>query len=412
MKRILIHSLIFSPDGVSTAYLYNDIAIKLKQQGYDVVVLTTTPHFNIVPEQVERQPMRWKVWGVCRESCFHGIKVLHVPQRKFKSTLLRMMGFVYWHIMSFIIGLTIRKVDLILSPSPPLTIGFMNLGLAKLKGCKVVYNVQEIYPDLLKLKPGLSLKTLRWLEKKVYDGSDAVTTIDKVFYDTIVNRFDNRAKLRIIPNFVDTTLYRQREWRGVLDENVFPDNGKIRVLYAGNIGLVQDWESLLALAVRTQDIDVEYVVIGEGAKKEFLEKESKLRGLRNVRVLPYQPRQLMPHILAYSDVDFIFMSQGMDGDGFPSKVYTIMACERPLLVLSGKNTPIVNFLDDKGCAKLVIERNGGKAVEEMSEWLHSVTKEELREMGRRGLQTIQESYTKEIVTEKYCELVKELIGEA
>lgn len=57
MKRVLIHTLIFSPDGVSTAYLYNDIALRLQQSGYEVVVLTTTPHFNIVPEQVEKQPM-------------------------------------------------------------------------------------------------------------------------------------------------------------------------------------------------------------------------------------------------------------------------------------------------------------------------------------------------------------------
>ena len=42
MTRVLIHSLIFSPDGVSTAYLYNDIALRLQQRGFDVVVLTTT----------------------------------------------------------------------------------------------------------------------------------------------------------------------------------------------------------------------------------------------------------------------------------------------------------------------------------------------------------------------------------
>ena len=101
----------------------------------------------------------------------------------------------------------------------------------------------------------------------------------------------------------------------------------------------------------------------------------------------------------------------MEGDGFPSKVYTIMACERPLLVLSGKNTPIVNFLEDKGCAKIVTEKDSVKKVQEMSEWLHHVTKDELREMGKRGLKTIQESYTKEIVTSKYADLVKELIGE-
>ena len=43
-KKVLIHSLIFSPDGVSTAYLYNDIALRFQKEGYEVVVLSTTPH--------------------------------------------------------------------------------------------------------------------------------------------------------------------------------------------------------------------------------------------------------------------------------------------------------------------------------------------------------------------------------
>lgn len=411
MKRVLIHSLIFSPDGVSTAYLYNDIALRLKERGYDVEVLTATPHFNLVPEQLEEQHLHWKVWGLCKVSNYHGIKVYHVPQKKFKSTLLRLIGFVYWHIVALILGLCIKKVDLILSPSPPLTIGMINLILGKMKGCKVVYNVQEIYPDILKLKPGMALKALSWLERKVYNGSDAVTTIDQVFHDTIVDRFEDNSKLRIIPNFVDTELYHEHDWKVVLDSATFPESDKIKILYAGNIGFAQDWDPLLDLAENTQDIEVEYIIIGEGVKKPYLEEESERRGLKNVRILPYQPRKLMPYILSYSDINFIFMSPKMEGDGFPSKVYTIMACERPLLVVSGKNTPIVNFLEDKNCAKLVTEKDASKKVDEMSEWLHHVTKDELRQMGKNGLVTIQKHYTKEIVTSMYADLVKELIGE-
>jgi len=85
----------FLPDGVSTAYLYNDIALRLQKRGYEVVVLTTTPHFNVVPEQVAQQPMHWKVWGFCKVSKFHRMTVLHVPQKKFKSTSLRLIGFIY-----------------------------------------------------------------------------------------------------------------------------------------------------------------------------------------------------------------------------------------------------------------------------------------------------------------------------
>jgi Glycosyltransferase len=411
MKRVLIHSLIFSPDGVSTAYLYNDIASRLQQRGYEVVVLTTTPHFNIVPEQVEQQPMHWKVWGICKVSKFNGMTVLHVPQKKFKSTVLRLLGFVYWHIVSFFIGLTIKHVDLILSPSPPLTIGMLNLWLGKLKGSKVVYNVQEIYPDILKLKDGFVLKFLRRLEKKVYNKSEAVTTIDQVFYDTIEPRFEDKSKLHIIPNFVDTELYRELssvQVNNLLDYSLFPHADSIKLLYAGNIGHAQSWEPLIELADRTRDMNVEYFVIGEGAKRDYVAAESEKRGLGKLHLLPYQARELMPAILSYSDASFIFMAPEMDGDGFPSKVYTIMACERPLLVLSGENTPIVNFLRDKGCAKLITEKDFDKKVTMMVNWLSSVTKDELKEMGKRGLAEIDANYTKEKVTDMYVELIDEL----
>lgn len=412
MKRVLIHTLIFSPDGVSTAYLYNDIAQRLQERGYEVVVLTTTPHFNIVPEQVEKQPMCWKIWGFCKVSKFNDMTVLHVPQKKFKSTALRLLGFVYWHIVSFFIGLTIRHVDLILSPSPPLTLGFLNLGLAKLKGCKVVYNVQEIYPDILKLKGGITLKFLSWMEHKVYNGSDAVTTIDKVFYDTIEPRFEDKSKLHIIPNFVDTGLYRalsSLQVNSLLDTKLFPNTDSIKLLYAGNIGHAQSWEPLIELADKTRDLNVEYIVIGEGAKRDYVEEEIKKRGLEKLHLLPYQPRELMPAILSYSDASFIFMAPENDGDGFPSKVYTIMACERPLLVSSGENTPIVNFLKDKGCAKLITEKDFDKKVNEMVEWLRTVTKEDLSQMGNKGLAEIQAKYTKEKVTDMYVDLVDSII---
>ena len=329
-KKILIHSLIFSPDGVSTAYLYNDIALKFQENGYEVLVLTTTPHYNVVESQLAAQPLKWKVWGICKESCFHGIRVLHVPQKKFRNTFLRVLGFVYWHIISFLIGLSQRNVDVILSPSPPLTIGVINIWLAKIKGCKTIYNVQEIYPDILKRKDGLVIEQLRRMERYVYNNSTAVTTIDQVFYNVIAGRFKDKSKLCIIPNFVDTELYNSQGGNvECLNPHFFPTTDSLKLLYAGNIGYAQDWEPLVCLAEKTKGVSIEYFIIGEGVMKPVLEEKVRELELDNVHILPYQPRSLMPSILAYSDIQFIFMNPEMEMQGFPSKVYTIMACGRP-----------------------------------------------------------------------------------
>ena len=409
-KKILIHTLIFSPDGVSTAYLYNDIALAFQKNGWDVVVLSTTPHFNVVEEQLAEQPMKWGVWGFYKKSSFKGISVYHVPQKKFKSTLLRLVGFVYWHIVSFLMALFMKNIDVILSPSPPLTIGRLNNWLGKLKGCNVVYNVQEIYPDILN-KPETSLvhRYLRSMERKVYNQSDAVTTIDQIFYDTIVDRFEDRSKLHIIPNFVDTDLYKSGVSTAELDKSLFPENDNIKLLYAGNIGWAQDWKPLVKLAEKTRNLPVEYFLIGMGKMRSWVEEQKQTLGLDKLHILDYQPRHLMPAILAYSDLQYIFMTPESEGMGFPSKVYTIMACGRPLLVCSGENTPIVNFLKPIGCAKLITDHDLDRKTDEMTQWLAGMTREKLREMGAKGEAIVKAEYAKEIVTNKYVELVNSLL---
>lgn len=409
-KKILIHTLIFSPDGVSTAYLYNDIALAFQKNGWEVVVLSTTPHFNVVEEQLAEQPLKWGVWGLYKKSSFKGIPVYHVPQKKFKSTLLRLVGFVYWHIVSFLMALFMKNIDVILSPSPPLTIGRLNNWLGKLKGCKVVYNVQEIYPDILN-KPETSLvhRYLRSMERKVYNQSDAVTTIDQIFYDTIVDRFEDRSKLHIIPNFVDTDLYKRGVSTAELDKSLFPENENIKLLYAGNIGWAQDWKPLVKLAEKTRNLPVEYFLIGMGKMRSWVEEQKQTLGLDKLHILDYQPRHLMPAILAYSDLQYIFMTPESEGMGFPSKVYTIMACGRPLLVCSGENTPIVNFLKPIGCAKLITDHDLDRKTDEMTQWLAGMTREKLREMGAKGEAIVKAEYAKEIVTNKYVELVNSLL---
>ncbi|MCE5174348.1 MAG: glycosyltransferase family 4 protein [Bacteroidales bacterium] len=414
MNKILIHSLSFYPDGVSTAYIYNDIALKFKERGYEVVVLTSTPHNNVVENELKIHPFKRKLCGLYFVSDYNGIKIIHVPQKKFKSTDLRLLGFVYWHIVSFFLGIFEKKIDIILSPSPPLTIGIVNIILGKLKGSKVIYNVQEVYPDLLIEGKGLKSKgvisILQWLEKFVYNHSDSVTTIDKVLYDTIINRFKDKSKLHIIPNFVDTSIFKPISIDKItVDSNYFPVTDSLKLMYAGNIGYAQDWKLLIEVASQIINENIEFFVIGDGTMKDYLEDEIKIRNLRHVHLVPYQQRESMPSLMAYSDLQFIFMSPETDGHGFPSKVYTIMACAKPMLVCSGANTPIVNFLKDKNCSFLIDESDFSKKTDQLVKVLMSIDRVELMGMGARGFNNINLSYSKEIVTDKYIGLAESLL---
>jgi glycosyltransferase involved in cell wall biosynthesis len=410
LKRVLIHSIVFSPDGVSTAYLYNDIALGLVDNGFDVVVLTTTPHYNLIESELDKQPLSKKLFGLYYVSYFNGIIVYHIPLKKYKSTLKRIISFLYWHIASLILGLKINKFKFVLSPSPPLSIGFISLLIAKIKGAKSIYNVQEIYPDLLinqgNLKSSLIITLLKKIEKFIYNNSDAVVTIDNVFYSTILPRFNDSRKLHIIPNFVDTDLYKPLKKQQSLPEIFGEDNKKIKILYAGNIGFFQDWEPVLYAAKELSIENIEFWIIGEGVQKSYLEKEVRDNNLTNVRIFPYQRRELIPIINNYADIHFIAINQQMEQEGFPSKVYTIMACSKPMIVITGEKTPLYNFLKGKNCTEIVTSDRNINFTNSIRKLANN--KELREEMGINGYNEIINNYSKKIVVSSYAKLLNSL----
>ena len=407
LKRVLIHSIVFSPDGVSTAYLYNDIALGLVENGFDVVVLTTTPHYNIIQSELKNQPLSKKLFGLYYISNFNGINVYHIPMKKYKSTLKRIISFVYWHLASLILGITLNGVNFVLSPSPPLSIGFISILIAKIKGAKAIYNVQEIYPDLLinkgNIKSSLFINLLRRFEKFIYNNSDAVVTIDNVFYSTIIPRFNDSRKLHIIPNFVDTDLYKPLDSQQLPPTIFGDDKRKIKILYAGNIGFFQDWEPVLYAAKELSSENIEFWIIGEGVQKDYLEKKVSDHSLTNIRIFPYQKREFIPIVNNYTDIHFIAINKEMEQEGFPSKVYTIMACAKPLIVITGVKTPLYNFLINKNCSELITtDRNVNftNAIKKLAN-----NKKLRQELGMNGYREIIDNYSKEVIVLNYANLL-------
>ena len=408
-KRILIYSLVFSPDGVSPAHLYNDLVLGFKKKGYQITVLTSTPHYNLTKESLRAQPLQKKLFGLLYTSIFNGVKVYHVPLKKYKNHLIRILSFIYWHIASFIVGLFLKRPDIILTPSPPLTNGVFAIVLAKIKGSRSIYNVQEIYPDLLinlgYLNNAFFINILKKIERWIYNKSDGVTTIDNQFYNIIKSRIKEKNKLILIPNFVDTELYSTKSSIALPDE-FEKIEGYTNMLYAGNIGLAQEWDLIINLAKEIKEFKITIWIVGEGLRKVYLESEIKKHSLNNIKLLPYYDRKFMPEINLFADIHFIAMNKKVEKYGFPSKVYSIMASSKPILVVSSEETPIVSFLKDINAALLVTDHTISKFKAELLKLHNSVS---LRnKLGANGRQEIEKKYTKQAVIEQYVRLFNEL----
>jgi len=403
-KHILIHTLIFPPDQVSTAYLYGDISKVLIADGWEVTVITTYPHYNVSEGFLENS--RKTLWY--RTTNFEGATVFHVPQVKNKQLWKRAAYILYFHCFFLIKAIFMPRFDVVLSPSPPLTVGWLSGIVAFLRGAKAVYNVQEIYPDILiksgNIKSGLIISILKWLEKATYKLNHSVVTIDESFERTIAPRMA-AGKLTVIPNFVDTTLYYPYDKQ--FDDD-FKFEGKFVVGYAGNVGKAQDWEAVLHAAKSLEAYDdILFVIMGGGAEWESIHEYAK--GVKNIHVLPYQPRERLPMFTSRVDVHFISMSESADMDGFPSKVYTILACKRPILAMTSQTSPLGNLLR-KVDFGMVLPRGDSSAFAEGIRSIKADMPDETK--AREVRQFIENEYSKEAVTRRYLNLINGLTGKS
>jgi glycosyltransferase involved in cell wall biosynthesis len=415
LARVLLHTLVFAPDGVSTAYLMTDLARQLQARGHQVTVLTTTPHYNILPEQIARQPLRRRWGGLLAESSCDGIRTLHVRLAPRGSKVIRRgLDFIWFHLASLLASVrTVGAYDIVVAPSPPLTIGVIAWLQASLRGVPSVYNVQEIYPDFMinqgMLRSDWAIKAWRRLERFVYDRSAAVVPISEWFARAIRGRGVPDDKLVVIPNFVDTELYRplprDNEFaraHGLLD--------RFTVLYGGNIGLSQDWESFLHAASALASHPIDFVVVGGGAREDWLKTEVRRRGLRNVKLLGYQPRELMPMINAASDVGTIPMKATTTSDTFPSKIYTILACAKPAIVSADEDSELAWLIREARCGTVVPPESPEAYADAV--FAAYARRETLGEEGARGRAYVVDRYSKEAVGRQYDTLIEALVRDS
>ena len=411
--RILLLTLVFSPDSVSTSVLMTELALELKKQGHDLTVLTTTPHYNVEPEAQQRQPLRprWGRW-LYQSDC-QGIQVYHasIPV-KGSRVGARLWDYLRFHLISTLAGLTIAKdVDVILVPSPPLTIGLSAWSLSLLRRVPFIYNVQEIYPDVAVslgvLQNKALIRLLAGLERFIYGRARHVAVISEWFSRRLLEKGVPEGKLTVIPNFVDTEFMRPGSRHNPFSAQHHLSD-KFVVLYAGNIGLTQGFETILetaqSLASRP---DLHFVIVGDGTRRAWLEDQLVARPLPNVTLLPYQPRSVVPQIYASSDLCLVPLKRGTAQETFPSKIYTIMAAGRPVVASADANSELAWVVRAANCGWAVPPDDAPALVRTLQEACRQ--RATLPQKGQNGRSYVVSHHSKAAVVRQYDALLRQVV---
>lgn len=412
MSKVLFLSLVFPPDAVSTAQIVGTLAADLQGLGHRVAVITTTPHYNRDAEAEAGQPLQPR-WGrVVLRSTYHGVPAYHIRMpRKSASIVMRGLSWLLFHALSTIVALALPRPDVIVAPSPPLTIGVSAWLIGLLRRCPYIYNVQEIYPDaaiaLGALRNPHLIRALFALERFVYHRAARVTVIAPHMQARLIRKGTPPGKLTVIPNFVDPD-----ELAPMSKDNPFSRQhgvaGKFVVSYAGNMGPAQQLDTYLAAAGLLRDEqDIRFMLMGDGILRERLRAVVLEQKLDNVIFLPYQPYSLMPQIYATSDLSLVPQAEGISDIAVPSKVYRIMACARPILAVAVEDSDLGDLLRTSGAGLLVAPgRPDDLAAAVLAA---SRDPEKLRQMGQAGREHVLAHYTRAAVAGQYDAVLGEVI---
>lgn len=348
--RIVVVCPHFEPDTAPTGTVMTRIVDELAALGHELHVVTALPWYR-----EHRIEPGWSGRWVRTESTSWGsVTRVHPFPGGDKSNLLRraagFLGFSALAGMAAVrAGGLFRKADVVLAMSPPLTLGLTAWVAGLMRRAPLVFNIQDIFPDAAVRTGAITNRRLiavaEWLERVSYHRAKAVTVLSDDLRANVAAKVDpsHRARIHVIPNFVDTELLRPsgrmtsyRAELGIGDDPV--------VLYAGNVGFSQSLDLLVEVARRCPQIT--FVINGDGAAKASLQTDAA--GLANVKFAAYQPIERLPEVLATGDVHVVPLRAGLGDVSVPSKTYSSLAVARPVVASIDPGSEIPRILAAAG----------------------------------------------------------------
>jgi colanic acid biosynthesis glycosyl transferase WcaI len=399
--RLIVLCPHFEPDMAPTGVVMTRIVHELAARGHELHVVTSLPWYRKHQVETGWAGALWRIekttWGsISRVQPFAG---------QTKSNLVRRaVGFI---LFSYFVGLRAlfaggfwRRADGVLAMSPPLTLGLIGWHTKLFRGGKLVFNIQDVFPDAAVETGAISnqrvIAAASWLERVSYRRSDSVVLLSDDLANNVQRKLDQKfhKRIRVIPNFVDTQaivpmsrLTNYRRELGV-DESLV-------VMYAGNVGFSQSLE-LMIEAARVLP-NVIFVINGEGAARKSL--QAKAHALSNVKFGDYQDASRLSEVLATGDLHVVPLRRGLGSVSVPSKTYSILAAGRPICAAIDLDTEVPRILAAANAGVCVEPDNQAAFVSAIAAMISD--RKSLEEMGASGRKWVEGHASPQSIAQRY-----------
>jgi colanic acid biosynthesis glycosyl transferase WcaI len=392
--NILIVTNHFWPEN----FAINNLALGLHRRGHQLTVLSGIPNY---PEGDF-----FPGYGVFKKRIdnYKGIKIIHVPLiPRGKGNALRLV----LNYASFALCASILapfwcrdKFDAILVyETSPITVGLPAIVLKRLRSTPIVFWVQDLWPESLSatgaVDSPLILGLVAILVRRIYQECDIILSQSKAFFPSIRNLGGDPERVVYFPNSADE-FYQPVTLAAEAPERALIPSG-FCLMFAGNIGAAQDFETILAALERLWDYpDIHLVVLGDGRMRPWVETQIVARGLAGqVHLLGRYPPTAMPRFFSLASALLVTLKrEPIFALTIPSKVQPYMACGRPIVAaLDGEGASVIR----EAGAGLACPAGNPDVLAETILTMYRLSEDERQAMGRRGRDYFEAHFDSEML---------------
>jgi len=236
----------------------------------------------------------------------------------------------------------------------------------------------DIWPETLEavgvLKSKRSLAMVESFVRFIYNRYDHILVGSKSFEQIVGDRVKN-VPVSYFPNWAEDVFIR----RDIIkpDNPVYFPEG-MKIMFAGNLGQAQDVQNVFKAAELVRDLNVHWLIVGDGRMKKWFEDEVISNGMQEkVHFYGNNPIRYMPWFFSHADVMLVSLrDEPIFRKTVPAKLQAYMAFEKPVLaMISGEGADIINV---SGCGWTAPCGNYVELAEKVKEILNTNSSELLR----------------------------------
>lgn len=405
--KILVVTQYFWPEN----FRINDLAREFYKRGHAVTVLTGLPNYP-----AGYFSPGYGLSGSYRE-LYEGVEVIRCPllPRGSGSGVRLALNYISFAVMATLRGLLAcrKDYDVIFVHEPsPMTVGIPAIALKLMTRAPMMLWVLDLWPDSISatqaVRSPMLLRLIERMVRFIYWHCDRILVQSKAFVSHVERQRVPSEKILYFPSWAET-IYEAADGRLPAPENIHLPEG-FRVMFAGNVGAAQDFETILTAAERLKSRrDIHWIIVGDGRMLSWVQAEVERRRLSGtVHLLGRHPLETMPALFAQADAMLVTLRrEPIFALTIPGKVQSYLASGRPIVAaLDGEGARIIQ----EAGAGIVCPAERPEALADAVVRLAETPKETRELMGRRGAEYYATHFERTVLFDQLERWMRDLAG--